>query len=96
MDELPERLARLGLCALTIDIRGVGWRGSNFQPEGEGLLTHGLESPTRHAYRGGLMDCLRGLEALRSFGVVDGSSIAVMGEARAAASPSPVPRSMGG
>jgi len=79
MVEFPARLARLGLCALAIDVRGMGARDSAFTLEGEGLLTHGLGSADRHGYRGGILDCLRGLDVLAAHPHVDHTRLAVMG-----------------
>ncbi len=79
MVEFPVRLARLGLCALAIDVRGMGARDSAFTLEGEGLLTHGLRSAERHGYRGGILDCLRGLDVLAAHPHVDQTRLAVMG-----------------
>jgi len=79
INELPDRLARRGYAALAIDVRGVGMSAAGFPVEGEGVLTHGLDSPWHHAYRGIVLDCIRALDILCARPDVDAGRIAVTG-----------------
>lgn len=79
MDQFPARLATDGFAVLAIDVRGVGLSAGDFTPSGEGILTHGLSSPERHAYRGAVLDCLRALDVLGAQPMVDAARVGVQG-----------------
>jgi len=72
--------AEAAYVVLTLYPRGQGPSTEFWSlPNGVTKLTLGLDSPGNHYYRGGYMDCLRGVDFLASREEVDASRIGVYG-----------------
>ena len=80
---LPVHLVRYGYATLTLYPRGQGESREEWTiPEGSTALTDQLEDKEAYYYRGGFMDCVRGLDFLLSRPEINAQRVGVLGSSQ--------------
>jgi cephalosporin-C deacetylase-like acetyl esterase len=73
--DIPTHLVRAGFAVLTLFPRGQGESRQEWELEHSTKLTYNITDKHQYYYRGGYMDCLRGLDFLSSRDEVDASRL---------------------
>ena len=80
---LPLHLVRYGYATLTLYPRGQGESREEWTiPEGSTALTYQLEDKETYYYRGGFMDCIRGLDFLFGRPEINVQRVGVLGSSQ--------------